>query len=102
MWNRDHSITEADVVLAARSGTLKSLSIVKDEGVFYVLIQLTWRKQELFLATTRSKKEPRRFRDLGRLVEYITSNYPGVKRIALILHSARSESLPKTPRVGGP
>jgi len=87
MWNPEHSITEADAVLAAKSGTLKSLRIVKDGASFYVLISLTWRKEELFLATTRTKKEPRRFRDIGRLVEYIESNYPGIKTMTLILHA---------------
>ena len=87
MWNPEHSITEADAVLASKSGTLKSLRIIKDGASFYVLIQLTWRKEELFLATTRTKKEQRRFRDIGRLVEYIESNYPGIKTMTLILHS---------------
>lgn len=86
MWNPEHSITEADAVLAAKSGTLKSLRIVKDGQDFYVLIQLTWRKeQELFLATTRTRKEPRRFRHIGRLIEYIEGNYPGIKSLTLVL-----------------
>ncbi len=86
MWNAEHSITEADAVLAAKSGTLKSLRIVKDGQDFYVLIQLTWRKeQELFLATTRTRKEPRRFRHIGRLIEYIEGNYPGIKSLTLVL-----------------
>lgn len=85
MWNPEHSITEADAVLAAKSGTLKSLRIIKDETDFYVLIQLTWRKEELFLATTRTKKEPRRFRHIGRLVEYIEEHYPCLETLVLVL-----------------
>jgi hypothetical protein len=84
-WNPEHSIKEADAILAAKSGTLKSVRILKDGQDFYVFIRLTWRKEELFLATTRTNKEPRRFRHIGRLVEYIEANYPGIKAITLVL-----------------
>ena len=85
MWNPEHSITEADAVLAAKSGTLKSLRIVKDEKDFYVLIQLTWRKEELFLATTRTKKEPRRFRHIDRTVESLEEHSPRLENLGLVL-----------------
>jgi hypothetical protein len=91
MWNPEHSITEADAVIAAKSETLKSLRIIKDNGDFYVLVRLSWRKEELFLATTRTRKEPRKFRHLGRLIEYIENNYPCVKNITLLLLQPNSE-----------
>jgi hypothetical protein len=50
-------------------------------------MQLTWRKEDLFLATTRTKRAPRRFRDIGRLIEYIERNYPGIKAMTLTLHA---------------
>lgn len=86
MWNPEFSITESDAILAAKNGTLKALRIVKDGDSCHVLMQLTWRKdQDLYLVTTRNRKEPRRFRDLDRLVEYIKANFPGVTLMALVL-----------------
>lgn len=85
MWNPECAITEADAVLAAKNSTIKTLRIIKEGPEFYVLLQLNWRKEELFLATTRTTREPRRFKHLGRLVEYIENHYPGVNSLVLVL-----------------
>jgi hypothetical protein len=85
MWNPKNSITEADVILAAKNGTLKSLRIEKNGEKFHVCLCLTWRKEELFLSTTRNRKRPRQFHHLGRLVEYIESSFPGIEAILLLL-----------------
>ena len=85
MWNPEAAITESDAVLAAKNGALKSLRIIKEGEDFYVLLQLTWRKEELFLATTRKQDEPRSFRHIGRLIEYIETHYPGIETLVLVL-----------------
>jgi hypothetical protein len=87
MWNPECAITEADAVLAAKNNTITSLRIVKNGADFYVTMNIAWRREELFLSTTRSSKEPRTFKHLGRLVAYIES-YFGVKTITLVLDGA--------------
>jgi len=84
VWDPELSITEPDVILAAKNGTLKSVRIVKNGQDFYMFVQLSWRKdQELFFATTRTKKKPRQFRNIGRLLEYIEHNFQDIDNIAL-------------------
>jgi hypothetical protein len=46
MWNPEHAITEADAIVAAKNDTLEALRIVKDQQDFYVLLRLSWRKEE--------------------------------------------------------
>lgn len=87
MWNPDQAVTESDAVIAAKNHAIKSLRIVKDGADFYVSMHLNWRKDEVFLSTTRSQKEPRRFKHMGRLIEYIESHYPDVKTLELVLQS---------------
>lgn len=74
-------------MIAAKNHAIKSLRIVKDGADFYVSMHLNWRKDEVFLSTTRSQKEPRRFKHMGRLIEYIESHYPDVKTLELVLQS---------------
>jgi hypothetical protein len=85
MWTKDQAITEADAIISAKNGALKALRIVKEGKNLYILLTLTWRKEELYLSTTRNQKEPRRFRNLDRLIEYIETHYPGLDTMSLIL-----------------
>lgn len=87
MWNPECAITEADAVLAAKNNTITDLRIIKDDEGFYVLLRITWRTEEVFLSTTRSTKEPRHFKHLGRLVEYIEAHFPSVVHVSLVLKS---------------
>lgn len=86
MWNPECAITEADAVLAAQNRALKSLRIVKNGEAYHLLLQLSWRKDELYLATTRSLKDPRKFKNLDRLIEYIEEHYPGIHNLGITLH----------------
>ena len=85
MWNTDLAITEADAILAAKSGALQSMRIVKNGDEFHVFVRFTWRKEELFLSTTRTQKEPRKFKHVGRLIEYIENHYPNLASVEVVL-----------------
>jgi len=86
-WNPKFSIREPDVILAEQSGTLKSVRIVKNGQEFYMFVQLSWLKdQDFFFSTTRSKKEPRRFRHIGRLLEYIEKNFQSIKAVTIEIY----------------
>lgn len=94
MWNPQLSITEADAVLNAKNGAVTSIRIIKNDDSFVVLLQLAWRKDELFLCTTRNNKHPREFKHIGRLLEYVEENYPGIDRVELVLNEpAISEAM---------
>lgn len=85
MWNPELSITEAKATLLAQNDAIKSLRIIKEGTDFYVLMRLTASKDEFFLATQRTQKEPRRFRHIGRLLEYIESHFPSINDLVLVL-----------------
>lgn len=87
MWNPENTITEADASIAGKNRAVKSLRLVKEGDDYYILLYLSWRKEELFLATMRSQKEPRRFKHIGRLIEYIETHFPAIESLTLELQA---------------
>ena len=86
MWNPEQSITEADALLAEKNGTLESLRIIKDEDCFYLLMKFSWRKdEELFLSTTRTRKKPRKFKNLDRLIDYIEASFSCANSVEIVI-----------------
>ena len=79
VWDPETSITETEIVTADKNGAIKLLRIEKVGEVIHVFVKLTWRKEELFLTTTRTAGRPREFKDFTRLVEYIQKMLPTVK-----------------------
>ena len=79
VWDPETSITETEIVTADKNGAIKLLRIEKVGEVLHVYVKLTWRKEELFLTTTRTAGKPREFKDFTRLVEYIQKMLPTVK-----------------------
>ena len=39
----------------------------------------------MFLCTTRTRSEPREFKHMSRLIEYIEATYPSVKKLQITL-----------------
>ena len=85
MWNPECASSEADAILADKNGALKSMRIIKAGDDFHVLLYYTWRKEELFLSSTRSQKEPRKFRHIGRLLEHIERTFPSLEKLEIVL-----------------
>lgn len=86
MWDPDLSITEPEADTASRNAAVAAIRIVKtDPDTFHVMLKLTWRKQEVFICTTRTRTEPRTFRHLGRLVEYLEEHFPAISEITMTL-----------------
>jgi len=94
MTTRDYqqNITEPEAIIAAKSGAVKSIKIIKDGDDFYVHLKLTWNNSYAFLSTMRKRTTPRCFRDIGRLLAYIETNYPSINKITLFMHGNESES----------
>jgi len=86
------NITEPEAIIAAKSGAVKSIKIIKNGDDFYVHLKLTWNNSYAFLSTMRNRKAPRSFRDIGRLLAYIETNYPSINKITLFMHGKESES----------
>ena len=103
MWDHELSITEPEADTASRNDAVTSIRIVKtDPDTFHVLIRLTWRKQDCYLCTTRSRTEPRTFKHLGRLVEYLEEHFPTVTEVTLSLPlNKRPESWPPAKKRPG-
>ena len=86
MWDPDLSITEPEADTASRNSAVAAVRIVKTgPDTFHVMLRLTWRKQEVFMCTTRTRTEPRAFKHLGRLVEYLEEHFPAISEIAMTL-----------------
>lgn len=86
MWDQNFAITEADADRAGRCGTVSAVKVVKSGAdEFHVILSLSWATGEFFLCTTRNKKEPRKFRHIGRLLEYIEGRFPGINELRLVL-----------------
>lgn len=85
MWNPDNAITEADAIIAEKNAAIESLRIIKDGDSYHILIRLNWRKEEVYLATVRNREEPRHFKHIGRLFEYIEATYPSIVRVTVVL-----------------
>jgi len=79
------SITEPAAIIADRSGALKAVKIIKKGDDFCVFLKLSWEKDYIYLSTARKKSEPRRFRDIGRLLEYVEKNYSSISKLTLVL-----------------
>ena len=73
------SITEAQLQIADQNNALKAIRIEKVGEVHHLYVQLTWRKEELVLTTTRTSVKPREFKHFGRLVEYVEKTCLSVK-----------------------
>jgi hypothetical protein len=80
-------ITESDASIAVRSNAVTALRIIKENDEYYVMLTITWSRKELFLTTARKHDEPRRFRHLGRLIEYLEVHYPMIKTLEIVLKS---------------
>jgi hypothetical protein len=78
-------------VLASENDTIQYLRVIKEGKKYYVLLRLTWRTEELYLATTRAKGEARKFHSFDRLIQYIETRFPSVDTVNLVLKVA-SES----------
>lgn len=100
MWNPEFSITESDAAIAVKNDAVKSLRVEQEGRVYHVFIQLTWRKEELFLSTTRVTSKPRDFHHVGRLVEYIEANYPSIGSFDFKLDKSNPSLAEETNRVG--
>ena len=86
MWDPELSITEPEADTASRNAAVAAIRIVKTgPDTFHVLLKLTWRKHEVFLCTTRARKEPRQFKHLGRLIEYIEEHFPTISELTMTL-----------------
>ena len=71
VWRSENAITESALILADKNNAIKTLRIERVGSANRVFIQLTWRKEELFLTTTRKFDRPREFRNFERLVDYV-------------------------------
>lgn len=80
-WDPEFAVFEADASVQGRNGAVKQIKVVKEAGEFYILLKFTWRQGEFFLATLRRPNEPRRFKDMSRLLEYIQEHYPTSKQL---------------------
>lgn len=74
----EFSITESELLIADKNDAVKALRIEKVGEVHHVFAQLTWRKEELVLTTTRTSVKPRAFKHIGRLVDYIRKTCPSI------------------------
>ena len=85
-WDAELSITEANAVQSEKNKALKAIRIGRlGESSFVLYMQLTWCADEMFLCTTRTRSEPREFKHMGRLIEYIEAAYPSVKKLQITL-----------------
>jgi len=88
-WDAELSITEANAVQSEKNKALKAIRIGRLGASSFVLyMQLTWCTDEMFLCTTRTRSEPREFKHMGRLIEYIEATYPSVKKLQITLDQA--------------
>lgn len=79
-WDPEFAVFEADASMQGKNGAVKQVRVVKEAGEFYILLRFTWRQGEFYLATVRKPNEPRRFKDMTRLLEYIQEHYPSNKQ----------------------
>lgn len=85
-WNSTRSIIESEAIVNSANNTITRIRVVqlsKDE--FILLLKLSWRADEVYLSTLRSRKQPRIFKHAGRLLEYICSNYSSIKEVTICL-----------------
>ncbi len=80
-WDPEFAIFEADASVQGKNGAVKQIRVVKEAGEFFLLLKFTWRAGEFYLATIRRPNEPRRFKDMSRLLEYIEEHYPTTKQL---------------------
>ncbi len=83
MQDLTQSITEAEAAIAEQNQAISALRIEKIGTVFTIHLRLNWRKDEVFMSTTRDKKTPREFKHSGRLIEYIEAKFPSQKTVTM-------------------
>ena len=98
MPDASHAITELDAAAADAHGAIQSVRIVKNEGLYTLHLQFSWRKDEVFMATVRERTTPKQYKSLDRLVEYIAKDLPSVRAVRLEL----AQTPPAAPRARQP
>lgn len=88
MTDVSHFISESEAIVADENLAIQSLRIEKHGEVYTVHIQLNWRKVEVVLVTQRNKTEPKTFKQLGRLIEFIEAKLPRIKTVQITLGNA--------------
>ncbi len=79
------TITEADLVDYLRNRAVKKFNIRQTaNGTYQVVVSLTWKEGELTLETSR--KAPREWASLDRLIRHIQEKYGKVPTISLSLY----------------
>jgi hypothetical protein len=82
-------INEADLMLAVQKGQVQQFSLIEvEKDTFYIVVKLNTHSQEQFLSTQKKLHEPRLFKHLGRLIEYIHFKYPAISQIKFYLKTA--------------
>jgi len=78
-WNSRNAITGPEVKQAIELGKLTEISFVESNEGWYVVVNLSWREEDLYLATLQNKDKPKYFTDLHRLARSMKNNYPTVR-----------------------
>lgn len=78
------TISESDLIDCVRNNAVKKLKIIQDPNSKYrIVVNLTWKEGDFDLITTRRK--PREWASLDRLVRHIQDNYGAIPPITLTL-----------------
>jgi hypothetical protein len=79
------TISEADLIDCLQNKAVKKFSIRQTaNGTYQIIVSLTWKEGELILETSR--KAPREWASLDRLIRHIQEKYGKVPTISLTLH----------------
>jgi hypothetical protein len=86
-----NTLGEAELVDFIKNKAVKKLNIVQVDGGYQIVVNLTWKKGDFILVTTR--KTPREWASLDRLARHIREKYNGdLPPINLLLKVENRES----------
>lgn len=98
----DNTLIEPDLSLYAKKGVIKDIHIQEVAEGFIVLIHLTWRTEDLYLATRRDRDQPKCFKSIQPLLELLRAYVPGITSVTFDLRPAESPIPPAPRRRGRP
>ena len=79
------SVTEPEAIFAEQSRAILAMRIAKIGASYTVHLVLNSQKSEVFISTTRYRKQPKEYMHLGRLIAFVESTFPSIKTLELTL-----------------
>lgn len=94
----DNTLIETELQLYARKHVIQDIHLLEEAEGFIVRVHLTWRPDDLYLATRRDRTQPKLFKSIRPLLDLLRTHAPGITSVIIDLLPAESPAPPALRR----